>query len=483
MTKLDQTKLPLFDRLLDYCKNSGTTLFDVPGHKMGRKLNMDLFKGIDTSIFNLDINSSKHMDMLNNPTGVILEAEELTAELYGSDNAFFLVNGSTGGVQSMILSSCNPNDKIIMPRNVHKSATNALILSGAVPVYLKPDFDADYGISLGVSFKHIKQAIDENPDAKALFLVCPTYFGTTIDLKRAIDYAHSKGLVVLVDESHGSHFGFHDELPINSIKLGADMATISMHKTGGSLTQSSILLYNKSVISFEKIRSIINLSQTSSANYLLLASLDIARYNFANNKSEINNLVELSNYAINQIKKINKVDCFSKEIINGDSISDFDISKLVINVAKLGTTGYKVYDLLKSEYNIQLELAETNVVLAVISIADSKETIDVLINAIRDLASKCIETKPRKIDFKIHIPEAVFSPRDAFFMEKELVSLDDSIGRISGGTLMIYPPGIPLVTPGEVISKNCVDDYRFLVNEDTIVLGSYDEVKILVIKE
>jgi len=480
----DQSKKPLFDELVKY-SNQGTTPFDVPGHKMGRGIHNEFIDAVGENIFKMDVNSSKQLDLLSNPTSVIKEAEDLAADCFGADNAYFMVNGSTAGIQNMILSSVRRDEKIILPRNVHKSTINALVLSGALPVYIKPFTDEIHGVSMGVSFQDVKEVLDEHSDATALFLLSPTYFGVTSDLKRIIDYSHSLRIPVIVDESHGSHFGFDQELPMNAMRLGADMSTISMHKTGGSLTQSSILLHNDGLIPKERVRSVINLSQTSSASYLLLASLDIARHNLVNNV-DFKEIIRLSKYAQVEINKIPGLFCLDSSSVNNDSIYGVDPTKLVINVSKLGFTGFKVYDMLKSQFNIQLELGETNVVLAIISIGDTKENIDKLITALQSISQtpKNIDVKP--IKYKINLPKVIYTPRVAFFSDTEMIPLDECIGRISGDSIMIYPPGIPLIVPGEVFSEEILEDYAFFNQQGNVVVGSdLDEgiIQLKVIKE
>jgi arginine decarboxylase len=219
----------------------------------------------------------KELDILNNPTGVIREAHQLIADAYFADEAFFLVNGTTSGIQTMVMSSCNPGDKIILPRNVHKSVINALILSGATPVYIDPEVDETLGISLGISLEKIKEAVTKDSDIKVVFIINPTYYGAVSDLKEIIKFCHKKNIVVLVDEARGVHFPFHKTFPKNAMTLGADMSAVSIHKTGGSLTQSSVLFLNHGRIKQERVKNMLNLTQTTSASYLLMTSLDVAR--------------------------------------------------------------------------------------------------------------------------------------------------------------------------------------------------------------
>ena len=244
-----QNKTPLFDALKNY-HTTGVVSFDVPGHK--KRFQNEFSEYIGQRIIELDTNSMKELDILNNPTGVIREAHQLMADAYCADEAFFLVNGTTSGIQTMVMSACNPGDKIILPRNVHKSAINALILSGATPVYIDPEIDETLGISLGVDIEKIKEAVIKNGDIKAILIINPTYYGAVSDLEGIIKYCHKKEIIVLVDEAHGAHFPFHDKFPKNAMFLGADMSAVSIHKTGGSLTQSSVLLLNYGFIDHQK---------------------------------------------------------------------------------------------------------------------------------------------------------------------------------------------------------------------------------------
>ncbi len=485
--KNNQNQTPLYDALVHYGKNVTATAFDVPGHKLGKGIPKRFKDDVGESIFTLDVNSMKELDSLSNPISVIKEAEALAADLFLADNAFFLVNGSTSGLQNMILSTCNDNDKIILPRNMHKSAFNAIILAGAHPVYLDPVIDQSTGISMGVSFENVKNTIDANLDAKAILLLHPTYFGYTSDLKRIIDYAHKANIAVLVDQSHGSHFSLHKDFPKSGMELDADMVTISMHKTGGSLTQSSILLHKNGLVPFSKVRSTINLFQTSSASYLLLASLDIARHQLATEKEpRFEAMLKQTKATQIALNKLPGIHVLSTERCNNDSVYDHDATKLVIDVSAYGLTGFKVYDHFKKHYNIQLELGETNIVLAIISLGDDKQSLNTLIEAFRDFT----QNHPLKNNHKIQppiikTPEMVYTPRKAFFKPSTLILLEKSIGMIAADSIMVYPPGIPLVVPGEKITKDTINTYTYLKREDNILIGAHhknDEIYIKVIK-
>lgn len=476
---------PLFDALVRYSE-SNVTPFDVPGHKMGNGIHPDFKHYVGDKIFKMDINSLKEMDNLSNPEGVIKEAEMLAADLFDSDNAFFLVNGSTSGVQNMILSAVGPNDKILVPRNIHKSAINALVLSGAIPVYIYPEISKETGISFGSSVLETKRMIDQNLDAKAILLLNPTYYGFSNNLKEVIDYAHEKGLIVLVDESHGTHFYLHEEFPQSSMTLGADMSTISVHKTGGSLTQSSILLHNDGRIKKSKVRSVINLFQTSSASYLLMASLDMARHYLATNPNLIQNVLDLSYYAQNKISKIRGLHVIKSSSVSNDEFYSHDPSKLLIDVRGFGKTGFEIYNILKDDYNIQLEFGESFCILAIISIGDTKLSIDTLISALEDLSLRFADETPITNNYKfISFPEVVKAPHEAFFSDTEFIDIKDSVNKVAADQIMVYPPGIPLLNPGERITQNIVDEYLSLIQHGNRVVGSIKNgtIKIKVIKE
>lgn len=475
---------PLFTALVDYTQK-GIIPFDVPGHKKGNVEN-EFNSVLGEMTMKMDVNSSKELDMLGNPSGVIMEAEKLMAEAYDADHAFLLVNGSTSGVQYMIMSACGPKDKIIIPRNVHKSAINGLILSGAMPIFVQPEIDTELGIANGVSVENIKKAIKENPDAKAVFLINPTYFGSVSNLKGIIKLAHKHKMAVLVDEAHGAHFPFHRDLPLNAMQLGADLATASMHKTAGSLTQSSILLLNENLIPKHQVRSTINLMQTTSASYLLMSSLDVARKKLVLEGEKIfTSLLNIIREVKEEINKVPGLKAITSDYIDGVGVCDYDDTKLVVQVNDLGLSGFEVYDILREEYHIQVELAETYVILAVISVGDNRQSIEKLVTALKDISKKFYGKKPKlEVETLASLgkPKMLISPREAYYSKKKLLNIKEAEGEISGESIMIYPPGIPLVIPGEKISKEIIDYYDFLKTQNSVTINdeeNSDLIKVL----
>lgn len=479
---LNQNETPLFDALKAYQKRR-VIPFDVPGHKHGNGI-PELRDFLGDNTLQIDVNSMKPLDNIGNPTGVIRDAEELLAAAYGADAAFFLVNGTTFGCQAMVMAACQPGDKIILPRNVHESVIHALILSGAVPVYMQPEIIPRLGIAAGVSFDTFAQTVSENPDAKAVFLINPTYYGMTSDLERIIKLAHKSNMAVLVDEAHGAHFHFHPELPPSAVPMGADMSAVSLHKTGGALTQSSALLLNERFYRRDYIKTILNLTQTTSASYLLMASLDVARKMLATDGSRvISHVLELARYARNELNRVDGLYAFGSELVNGKGVAGFDETKLGVCVTGLGLTGHQVYDLLRDEYNIQIEFGDVHNILAILSVGDTLENVMALVDALRDISRKYATGRNVETWVNLTNPDIIVSPRDAFYSRKKRIPLEAAEGEISGESIMAYPPGIPIVSPGERIDRSIIDHILFLKRQNTVITGvedaQADEINVL----
>lgn len=468
----NQNNTPLWDALNLYVENEIVS-FDVPGHK--KKKYTAIGEALGESIVKLDANSMKQLDNIANPIGVIKESELLMAEAFKADYAFFLVNGTTHGVQSMIMSACAPGDKIIMPRNVHKSAIKALILSGAIPVYVQPEINDELSIANGITVEAVKKAIKDNKDAKAIFVINPTYYGMASNLKEIVKIAHNNNMVVLVDEAHGAHFSFSDNLPISAMEAGADIAAVSLHKTCGSLTQSSALLINERSIKREKVKTILNLTQTTSASYLIMSSLDVARKDLALNGNKIfDNIIRLADYAREEINKIDGLSTFGQDLINNSGIYNVDKTKLAITVSELGISGLYAYDLLRDKYGIQVEFGDTKNILAILGNGDSKETVDKLINALKDISIKYRRNDIITSILDLHNPEVIISPREAFYLDKKSIPIENALGEICGEHIMSYPPGIPIISPGEKFTKEMIDYILFLKKEGSMLTGTED---------
>ena len=468
----EQERAPIYEALVELEENR-IVPFDVPGHKRG-KGNKELRKLLGEKCLELDVNSMKPLDNLCHPVSVIKEAEQLAAKAFKAGHAFFMVNGTTSAVQAMIMSVVKKGDKIIMPRNVHRSAINALIITGAIPVYVNPSTNERLGISLGMRIGDVKAAIAANPDAKAILVNNPTYYGICSDLKEITRLGHQANMQVLVDEAHGTHFYFGKDMPITAMAAGADYAAVSMHKSGGSLTQSSFLLTGKNV-NHDYVRQVINLTQTTSGSYLLMVSLDISRRNLAiDGKKIFKKVLNLAQYARDEINEIGDYYAYSSELINGDSIYDFDKTKLAINTLDIGMAGIEVYDILRDEYDIQIEFGDLGNILAYVSVGDNNKNIERLIGALSEIRRRYKRDKSGLFTHEYISPKVKCSPQVAFYGDKESVKLADSIGRVTSEFWMAYPPGIPILAPGEEITEEIITYIEYSKDKGCSLLGMED---------
>lgn len=473
MKGLNQNRAPIYEALEEF-KKMRVVPFDVPGHKRGRG-NPELAALLGDKCVQMDVNSMKPLDNLCHPISVIREAEQLAAAAFGAAHAFLMVGGTTSAVQAMVLSVAKRGDKIILPRNVHRSVMGAMVLCGAIPVYVNPECDHRLGIPLGMQVSAVEQAILANPDAKAVLVNNPTYYGICSDLKSIVKLSHRHGMKCLVDEAHGTHFYFSGRLPVSAMAAGADMAAVSMHKSGGSLTQSSLLLTGPDMHEGH-VRQIINLTQTTSASYLLLSSLDISRRNLAlRGESAFSGVVDLAEYARKEINDIGGYYAFSRELINGCSVYDFDVTKLAVNTLDTGLAGIEVYDLLRDEYDIQIEFGDLGNLLAYLSIGDRHREIERLVGALSEVRRRFGKNDKANLMTQEYIdPEVAVSPQEAFYAETETLPLHQTQGRICSEFVMCYPPGIPILAPGERITADILDYIDYAKQKGCSMTGPED---------
>ena len=469
---LSQERAPIYEALEKFEKQR-VVPFDVPGHKRGRG-NPELAHLLGERCVSMDVNSMKPLDNLCHPVSVIRDAEILAAQAFKAAHAFLMVGGTTSAVQAMILSCAKRGEKIILPRNMHRSVMGAMVLGGAIPVYVDPACDERLGIPLGMRVADVEKAIRENPDAKAVLVNNPTYYGICSDLRSIVKLAHEHGMLCLADEAHGTHFYFSDELPVSAMEAGADMAAVSMHKSGGSLTQSSILLTGPAV-SPGHVRQIINLTQTTSGSYLLLSSLDISRRNLALRGQEtFHQVIRMAEYARQEINAIGGYYAFSKELVNGDSIFDFDITKLSVNTLHMGLAGIEVYGLLRDEYDIQIEFGDLGNVLAYLSIGDRLRDIERLVSALSEIRRRFGKGQTGLMKQEYIEPQVIASPQDAFYSDKESLPLKDTAGRVCSEFVMCYPPGIPILAPGERITEDILSYITYAKEKGCSMTGPED---------
>jgi arginine decarboxylase len=471
----EQFRTPLFDAMVNLAESRKVS-FHTPGHKSGKGISTRFRKFVGPRIFSIDLTTLDEVDSLQNPTGVIKEAQELAAKASGADRSYFLVNGTTVGNHAMVASMTGPGDKVLIARNCHRSALTGMIVSGAQPVFFQPAFDRDLKLTLNVTFETVKQAIDENLDSRVLLITSPNYYGLCAHIERIIPYAHEKGLIVLVDEAHGPHLKFNPKLPKSALEAGADLCVQSTHKIVGGMTQASMLHAKAGRINIDDVTNTLKLLQTTSPSYILMASLDLARMQMATEgKKLLNRTIKLAEEARAEINKISGISCFGKERAQQAGMPDMDVTKLTITVADLGLSGYHVSQMLNTRFGIQVEMADPFHILVIVSIGDRQDDLNRLVDALRQISSETgLQGTLLPLD-KVHPPSLtnrfIMTPREAFYSDTEMVSIDRAAGRVAAEIVTVYPPGIPLLVPGEDISKHAIDYITNMAGLGAIIDG------------
>ncbi len=479
-----QEKTPLLDAINTFIATA-PAYFRIPGHRLDRGISSRWTKRAGTAIFSYDVTETPLTDDLHAPNGAIAEAQELLSHLYGADRSFFLVNGSTCGNEAMILGAALEGEKIMVARNAHKSAMMGLILSGASPVYVMPELLPGWSIQGGITVRAVQECFEKNPDCKALFLVSPSYYGICSDLKAIADVCHQYGALLLVDEAHGGHLYFHSQLPQGALACGADVCVQSMHKVAGALTQSSVLHIKSHGIredALEKIAENLHLVQSTSPSYLLMTSLDCARYELAQNGEKMMEkaltLAETTRQKIQGIHGFRCMDSADTKMTSVSELCSYDRTRLVISASELGLSGFALDSILFENYGVNMELSDYENVLAIVTYANEEKDMDRLVNACEDIsrtllaeaepsrealclsgifppheaANKISEDAKGNIPAFPKFPPQIMPPRRAYFAEKREVPWQDAAGKISGQMIAPYPPGIPVIYPGEQIS-------------------------------
>lgn len=456
---MDHHRTPLFTALRNHAEQDPVQ-FHIPGHKKGMGSDPEFRSFIGENALSIDLINIAPLDDLHQPTGVIEEAQQLAANAFGADYTYFSVQGTSGAIMTMILSVCAPGDKIIIPRNIHKSVLSAIIFAGARPVFISPVQDKNLGIDHGITISSVRKALDRHPDAKAVLVINPTYYGICTNLKEIVELVHSYDIPVLVDEAHGVLIHFNKKLPMSAMEAGADMAATSVHKLGGSMTQSSVLNVRKGMINPQRVQTILSMLTTTSTSYILLASLDSSRRHLALYGEEIaDRAIQLATEAREAINQIPGLYCFGEEILGDEATYDYDPTKVTIHVRHLGLTGYDTENWLREHFNLEIEMSDMYNILCLVTSGDTAESIQKLIIALKTLSETFFEgAEARELVVKIpDIPQLSITPRDAFYAETEIIPFKESAGRIIAEFIYVYPPGIPILLPGEVISQRNID--------------------------
>lgn len=477
----DRTRMPLVEQL-QQCAHRSYAPFHTPGHKRGRGVGAEFRSFLGDGVFCADLPELPELDNLFNPEGVIQQAQALAAEAFGADHTYFLANGSTAGLLAAILATCRPGDKVILPRNVHRSVISGLILAGAIPVFVLPDYDADLDLAHGVAPSTIAQALAAHPDSKAVLLVSPTYYGTCSDVETIAQLVHQSGLPLIVDEAHGAHFAFHPALPISALQAEADVVVQSTHKTLAALTQASMLHLQGNRVSPDRIAQALQLVQSTSPNYLLLASLDAARMQMATQgEALLDRALHLANNARSRIAQIPGLQILGSDRAATPGFFALDATRLTVIVAGLGIDGFTADEMLHQDLGITCELPAMHHLTFIITHGNTPEDIDRLVDALETLAQRHRNTA--QSDTTRSLPtfpiaslqtQATYSPRDAFFAPRQTCAITDAIDRLSAELVCPYPPGIPVLMPGELITQAAIDYLKHIQAIGGFITGNSD---------
>jgi len=496
----DQFNAPLLKQLKNLI-DENSLQFHMPGHKKGSSMPPEVADYLKSNILAMDTTETRGMDNLHSPSGCIKEAQDLAAKAIKADNAFFLTNGTTAGIHAMLMVTCKPGQKVIIPRDAHLAVIGAVILIGLDPVFVYPEIDQEWGISLGVPAHEYERAFEENPDAAACLITRPNYYGLVRDLTQLVEICHKRGKPLLVDEAHGPHICYHDDLPISAIEYGADMVVQSSHKTLGSFTGSSVLYTKGDIIDPKRVQRMLAVLQSTSPSYLLMVSLDIASTTMRlKGKELIDNVITLSNHARQRLAGVPGI-----RVLN---VPGMDLFKLTVSMIDLGICGFDLKNRLIDQFNIRVELADMENIIAFITMGDTFENVDKLVDALIEIAShaqnseNCVPKKESHISHKMLVrgkkgTQAEFAkllfgsaqramlPRDAYMSDHDIIPLYESVGRTCAEVVAPYPPGIPLLYPGEII-----DIEKIRIIEDALELGSVfrgvsfidNQLKVTVVK-
>jgi lysine decarboxylase len=467
-------RTPIFDAIRTYT-DSNPFPFHMPGHKLGKGIPEKFISRIEK----LDLTEIPGTDNLHVPTGVVKEAQELAARAFGAKKSFFLVNGSTVGLHAAISAVCKPGSRLIVGRDSHRAVINGMLLAGVKPYYILPEFSEVYGINTGIMPEAVEKALAEEPDSVGVLITRPSYYGICSDILKISEVVHAHGKILIVDEAHGAHLVFNRRLPVCALEAGADLCIQSAHKTLPAFTQSAYLHVGSDRVDMEKVRYFLDIYQTTSPSFILMAFLDIAReIMLKNGKASLDRLID----AIS-LYKVNVEDCGIR-ILSERNLPGFshDTTRIVANLSGVGISGFCAEKLLREKYNIQAEMSDLHNIVFITTVADGPETVEYLFKALRSLAHARGETKHKAVSLikRLEIPEQVMEPSEVLNTGAERVLLKNAAGRISRNIIAPYPPGIAVICPGEKFSVDTVDFLEEIVAAGGTVQGVDEEGTVLV---
>ena len=472
------TRAPFYEAVCAYAEQ-GPRPYHTPGHKRGQGAHAFLHTFLTPTGLAGEVSLLEGLDDLYNSTTFLREAQQRAAKLWDADAAYFMVNGTTEAIHAMLLGTLSPGDSILLPRNAHRSLTGGAILAGLRPIFLEPTIDKHFGIAQGLAVQTVFKALQAHPEVKALVLVSPTYYGVASDLERMAKLLHAQGKLLLVDEAHGAHLSFSTALPLSAMRAGADMAASSTHKTLGALTQSSMLFLKTKRVSPTRVAKALSLIGTTSPNNLLLASLDIARLQMeTEGRERVGHAVQLAQKIRRALTQIAGLEVMGKESLDEQGAFALDETKITVNVSNWGITGWEAENALRTQ-GIAAELADARNVLFIISYADGDAQAGALVKAWQTLATKYsgnqnAQQAPATLPMLPPLPPQALDLRTAFFAPSRAVRLEQAKGEVSAESLVFYPPGIPVIVPGEVFTSEILAYIQVSVASGAHVSGAAD---------
>jgi arginine decarboxylase len=474
----NQQRAPLYEAVVAYARKKKIS-FHTPGHKHGSAIPTAFRHFAGDAVFDMDLTLLAEVDSLHDPVSVIRDAQDLAAQAYGADKAWFLVNGSSAGNQTMILATCRPGDQVIIPRNCHSSVLSGILLAGCEPVFMRPEVNAELAIYTNVTVGEVEQALRKYPKARAVLVTSPTYHGIAADVRRIAKVVHAAGLPLLVDEAHGPHFKFHDELPLSAMDCGADICVQSTHKILAGMTQASLLMAKAGRVDLSNVSRVLKILTTTSPSYILMSSIDMARRQMAlEGRKLLSKALRMARKAREEINDIEGLRCFGREVIGLAGIHDLDETKLTVAVGGLGMTGYEVASLLNRKFGVQVEYADLFSVFLLVSFGNTDYEIRKLRNGFRYVAQRAARRRSKAQSYRWSLPafpaRPAMNPRRALFSPTERVPFEKSVGRISAEAVSPYPPGIPLVVPGERITREVMEALLYVKDAGARIQGPED---------
>jgi len=517
--------IPVYNAIKAYI-GSNPIPFHMPGHKLGKGIPHELLSEIEK----LDLTEIPGTDNLHAPAGVIKEAQELAANAFGAKESFFLVNGSTVGLHAAISSVCKRGQKLIVARDCHKAVVNGMLMAGVIPVYIMPEYSEKFGIYTGITPLTVEKALRDAPDAAGVVITRPNYYGVCSDIEEIARIVHLHNKPLIVDEAHGSHLVFNRRLPVCALEAGADLCIQSAHKTLPAFTQGAYLHVGTDRVDRERVRYYLDMYQTTSPSYIIMAYLDIARelmQKFGKAMlDEILDEIELQNNEL-VCGEVSPCGSSSAEVCGRESVKadnlwegiclltqhdipgfELDRTRITANVSGLGMTGFMAEKLLRDKFRIQAEMSDLKNIVFISTIADDRETIKYLFSALSDLGriippdggwlsgksgehrtvtsaeavSMCADAMKLGDFNALALSGQIMEPQAILDAKPVKIPLNQAEGKISKGIISPYPPGIPLVCPGEAFSREIIQYLKTVINAGGIVQGIDEDGMVAIVR-